>query len=87
MDRLSYYPSLAPLAPFLRRTFDLLSLLPRYLIPKYFEIVIRRIWTVAKSQALSLMSPFVRNSDDPFIHALALGGFFLFFSFLFWLNL
>ncbi|KAI9136440.1 glucanotransferase domain of glycogen debranching enzyme-domain-containing protein [Paraphysoderma sedebokerense] len=66
-----FYPSLIPLANWLRRRFDLVKTVPNYLVPEYFAVVLMITYNAVKSYAISLMSPFVRNAGS-FMHSLAM---------------
>lgn len=68
---LGQYPNLKPLREWFSTRFSVVKGLPDFLIPKYFALIIRTAYLKARSHALSLMSPLVRNGDR-FTQSLAL---------------
>lgn len=54
--RLSKYPDLIGIKTWLTIGFDFIKKLPRYLIPKYFDIIIGMLYAAAIKHSLKLMS-------------------------------
>ena len=72
-DRLKKNEKTRPLSEWLSNAFKSLSHLPRYLIPRYFDSVITRLYVLILEQIWSQSSQFVRESSR-FVQLLALGG-------------
>ncbi|KAG2178648.1 hypothetical protein INT44_001801 [Umbelopsis vinacea] len=68
---LGEYPNLKPLREWFSTRFSVVKGLPDFLVPKYFALIIRTAYLKARSHALSLMSPLVRDGDR-FTQSLAL---------------
>ena len=62
--RLQSRPATQPLAAWFREAFSSLRLLPRYLIPRYFDSVLVRGYRAVLEHSYSLMSTFVRESSE-----------------------
>ncbi|XP_054161339.1 glycogen debranching enzyme-like [Oppia nitens] len=73
VDRLTKNPNTKSFADWLAKVFTSLSQIPRYLIPRYFDSIITRIYTSILDQIWNQSSPFVRNGSR-FVQLLALGG-------------
>ena len=58
VNRLKQYggKNLTNLASWLEKEFDLVSCLPRYMIPSYFEAIISLVYSKCLDQCYSLMS-------------------------------
>jgi glycogen debranching enzyme len=63
-DRLFQSPGLIPLEGFFRRTCESTGTLPRFLIPKYLDRIVRAVNIAARSAIFDRMSPFVQQGDD-----------------------
>jgi glycogen debranching enzyme len=59
---------------YMRTAFELIKGLPRHLIPKYFDIVILKVFNAAATRATSQMTPFVANTPSWFVKSLAMGS-------------
>lgn len=89
-DRLRKYYEIKPdyrkrlmlLSSWLSKVFESLSKLPRYLIPRYFDLILTAIYTKSLERCLSLMSHhsnkklenFKLINGSSFLRALAIGG-------------
>ena len=83
VDRLVKYADLKPaeraslrrFADFLKSCFDLACQIPRYLIPRYFDLIVTSLYVELLDRAFSLMqkSSLVSNGSW-FVRSLALGG-------------
>ena len=62
--RLESRSATLPLSVWLREAFSSLRLLPRYLIPRYFDSVIMTGYRAVLDHSFSLMSPFVREGSE-----------------------
>ncbi|KAI8147846.1 glycogen debranching enzyme [Fennellomyces sp. T-0311] len=72
-NRLKPYPHCEGVREWFASRFDTIrTKLPDFLVPKYFAIAIHTMYQRVRDHALSLMSPFVYSSLDPFVHQLAL---------------
>lgn len=69
-DRLSQLTSLAPIQQEMRTLCDKICSLPRFLIPKYIDRLVRAVNIEAKKHIVNLMSDFIKNGDD-FVRTLA----------------
>ena len=75
---------LSALSKWLKRVFDALAKLPRYLIPKYFDLIITLVYTKSLERCWQLMSArtsqnkqlkhFKIQNGSSFLRGLALGG-------------
>ena len=72
-DRMEKNPKTIPLSKWLSKAFTSLSHLPRYLIPRYFDSIITRIYVMVLEQIWSQSPQFVRNGSR-FVQLLVLGG-------------
>ena len=64
--------SLHLIATYLSTAFQNTKKIPRFLIPKYFDITISKVYDAATNRTFRLMSDFIRFSNTPFIKDLAL---------------
>jgi len=71
--RLSSQPGTKQLAGWFISTFSSLMVLPRYLIPRYFDSIVLTVYGAIQQQAVNLMSPFISTGSD-FIQKLAMGS-------------
>ncbi|KAI1280935.1 Glycogen debranching enzyme [Halotydeus destructor] len=71
--RLLWRDSTKPLGNWLLETFDNLSRIPRYLIPRYFDAIIAPLYSMCLTVALENMSSFVANGSQLTQH-LAIGS-------------
>lgn len=78
VDRLSQAPNLSGVRQWLHEAFDLVEKLPRHLIPKYFDQVIKRCYHAAEGRAKELFSPLIKTSSNSFLYDLALGSIQMF---------
>jgi glycogen debranching enzyme len=77
-----YRATLYSLAVWLRKLFDSLSKLPRYLIPAYFDLIVsglyskclERCWSLMDSKANSKLAKFEIVNGSSFVRMLALGS-------------
>lgn len=85
VDRLNKYVSLQPeqrkslsnFAQLVKSLFDLLSQIPRYLIPRYFDLIITKLYSLLIEHAFTLMSKHGMISNEKsssFVKALSLGS-------------
>ena len=72
-DRLNKYTKTKPLSKWLSNAFTTLSHLPRYLIPRYFDSVITRLYLMILEQIWSNTSKFVQKGSR-FVQLLSLGS-------------
>merc|ERR1719431_2161199 len=72
-SRLATQPGTTALSSWLSAVFSSVKVVPRYLVPRYFDTTIMAAYTALYTQAVDLMSPFVSTGSD-FIQRLALGG-------------
>ncbi|KAG0237756.1 hypothetical protein BGW42_000162 [Actinomortierella wolfii] len=68
---LKLFPRLAPLRDWYRDRMAAVKLLPNYLIPRYFALVIMTAYDAARKHACKLMSPLVQHGDE-FTRSLAM---------------
>ncbi|CAG2116623.1 unnamed protein product [Medioppia subpectinata] len=73
VNRLKKNSKTIALSEWLSNAFTSLSQIPRYLIPRYFDSIITRIYTSILDQIWLKSSPFVRNGSK-FVQLLTLGG-------------
>ncbi|KAF2348981.1 Glycogen debranching enzyme central domain [Trinorchestia longiramus] len=59
VHRLALQPHTEKLAPWLQAVFEEVRLVPRYLVPAYFDAVISKLYLALINRAWYLMSPFV----------------------------
>ena len=71
--RLEKNPKTVPLSKWLSKAFISLAHLPRYLIPRYFDSVITRIYVMILEHIWSKSPEFVQNGSR-FVQLLTLGG-------------
>ncbi|XP_021957483.1 glycogen debranching enzyme isoform X2 [Folsomia candida] len=62
-----------PLGILMQKCADEMHKIPRYLVPRYFDLIIRNVYLSCIDEAWNKMSPFVQNSS-PFVKALSLGS-------------
>eukprot|EP01117_Protostelium_nocturnum_P007177 TRINITY_DN2573_c0_g1_i1.p1 TRINITY_DN2573_c0_g1~~TRINITY_DN2573_c0_g1_i1.p1 ORF type:complete len:1537 (+),score=521.58 TRINITY_DN2573_c0_g1_i1:125-4735(+) len=78
VDRLTPFPTLSPVQKWLREVFEPVKSIPRFLIPKYFDLVVSKLYRASVTRSLSSMSNLVafKDSRDPisFPQKLALGS-------------
>ncbi len=75
VGRLFHKPTdLTQVAAYLDRGFTLLKRIPRYLIPKYFDLIILSVYNGALERAFSLMSDTICKTPNGFVRGLALGS-------------
>jgi glycogen debranching enzyme len=58
------YSSLLSLFEWIQQCFEHVKQLPRYLVPKYFDIVIMKTYQTAVDRVVQLMSSFIQQSED-----------------------
>ena len=73
LARLFQTPRLISIEALLRKTFKNIESLPRYLIPKYLDRIIRALNIAAKESAIKQMSEFIQKGDD-FVQSLAMSS-------------
>ena len=56
-NRLKHYKGTKELATWLEKMFDHVSVLPRFLIPSYFEFVVRKVYEMCIQRCFQLLSP------------------------------
>lgn len=70
INRLMKWSSMEKLEQWMSSAFQYVRRLPRYLIPKYFDIVITRVYTTATDRIFKSMSLFITDSHDHFLQVL-----------------
>lgn len=70
---LPQYPHLKPLIAWLTERFDIVKRSPKFLVPKYFSMVIHTAYNGVRAHAIAQMAPFVAQGDI-FVQSLALCG-------------
>jgi glycogen debranching enzyme len=63
-DRLFQSPGLIPLEGFFRRICESTGKLPRFLVPKYLDRVVRAVNIAARSTICSRLASFIQTGDD-----------------------
>eukprot|EP00092_Neocalanus_flemingeri_P012105 GFUD01013053.1.p1 GENE.GFUD01013053.1~~GFUD01013053.1.p1 ORF type:complete len:1475 (+),score=544.67 GFUD01013053.1:73-4497(+) len=71
--RLASQQGTVQLAGWFSSAFSSLKVLPRFLVPRYFDSVIMAASAALQQQAVSLMSPFISTGSD-FVKKLAMGS-------------
>ena len=72
-SRLASQPGTTGLATWLTSAFSSLKVVPRYLIPRYFDSTIMAAYGALQQQTVGLMSPFISSGSD-FVQRLAMGS-------------
>ncbi|XP_065187406.1 glycogen debranching enzyme-like isoform X3 [Sycon ciliatum] len=72
-NRLKHHNGTRKVGEAMSEMFKPLSTLPRYLVPLYFQRMLSQVYRLARQQAITQMSPFVRDGSE-FIQSLALGS-------------
>uniref|UniRef100_A0A0K2SWV7 Glycogen debranching enzyme n=1 Tax=Lepeophtheirus salmonis TaxID=72036 RepID=A0A0K2SWV7_LEPSM len=73
-SRLEKNPNTQKLGIWLKSAFIPLKIIPRYLIPKYFDSIITSTYMLILNRTWDLMSEFVSSSQSNFVKSLALGS-------------
>ena len=63
-SRLARRPATAPLAAWLKDSFQHLAVLPAFLAPSYFDSLLQLVWAAVRGRAVGLMSQFVGQGAD-----------------------
>jgi len=71
--RLASHTGTTSLSAWLGSVFSSVKVVPRYLIPRYFDSTIMAAYAALYKQAVNLMSPFVSSGSD-FVQRLAMGS-------------
>jgi glycogen debranching enzyme len=73
LNRLLQIPALVSIESYLNRLLGILQRLPRFLIPKFTDQILRSLYRSARAKVISLMSDFLKDGDD-FVQDLAVSS-------------